>query len=198
MKKTLLISTLVLCASAVLAEPQKSTVKPPSSLSMFGVKLENANRSELRKAIDKAGLEGTSVRDNYSCDEYKVTNQIPGASKLTVCYASKDKQAVFAQAFYTFGDDMSFDVPDIHKILAMVESKYGQPSKSNNRFSLGSFDAYWNFNQNEYVELYRPWPDPEVYLLLTDTPNFNLLNKQNKERKAAQAKADAQKSSNAF
>jgi hypothetical protein len=170
----------------------KTAIKTKNNISnrlkLFGVSLQNPNRTVLEDAIKRAGLIPIKESLNDWCDSYKVTGQLGKASRLYVCYTQNDK---FAYAQYFFPAFMNINL--VKHVIAMVSDKYGKPGSVNGDYSLGDVTAYWHFGSNEEIKIFRGWPSTSVYLNLINIPNHNRflyeLHKQKEEQTAKKAKS---------
>ena len=120
------------------------------SLKLFGISLNNASRTTLESAVQKAGLIPARQGLNYWCDSYKVNGRLSGASELYVCYTRNNR---FANAQYIFPSFM--DTGIVKRVIAMVSDKYGKPDSINGNYALGEVTAYWHFGSNEEIKIFR-------------------------------------------
>ncbi|MHB1645925.1 MAG: hypothetical protein ACYCSW_05375 [bacterium] len=160
------------------------------SLKLFGISLNNASRTTLESAIQKAGLIPIRQGLNYWCDSYKVTGQLSGASRLDVCYTKNNR---FANAQYIFSAFMNTEL--VKHVINMVSDKYGNPSSINGNYGLGDVTAFWYFGSDMEIKIFRGWPSSTVYLNLRNKINYQRFlyeyHKQKEARTAKKAKSES-------
>lgn len=183
-----------LFAAIALAASVQVSAHAGQPLTLFGTPLRGATRTELRAALQKAGLIQERVDDGYFCDKYGVNGQIKGAKGLTVCYSEGDN--VFAAATYSFPAFM--DTGLVKRVVDMVKTKYGSPSSFQGMYDLGDVTARWDQPQGMEVEVTRGWPDTTTYLTLEDRANWARMNTQIKRDQAQRIRQQAAHDGRAF
>lgn len=168
-------------------------VHAAATLDLFGAPLQGATRATLEPALHTAGLKPTQEGERYWADVYKVDGQLKEAKTLTLYYTSDNH---FADAEYVFPSFM--DAQQVSRIIRMVTSKYGQPTKVSGDMNLGSVSALWDIGINMRILVSRGWPETTTHLELIDNANLALFKKQQSAEKAAQEQQQAKSQSNAF
>lgn len=188
--KTTRVSFATLALAALVQVPAHAT----APLTLFGTPLKGATRTELRAALQKAGLTPERVDDRFFCDKYGVNGQMAGAKNLTVCYS--DGNNVFATATYTFPAFM--DTGLVKRVIGIVRAKYGPPSGLRGMYGLGNVTARWDEPQGMEVEVTRGWPDTTTYLTLEDRVNWARMNMQMQRDEAQRTRQKAAHDGSAF
>jgi len=73
------------------------------------------------------------------------------------------------------------DKYQVQKIKNIVSNKYGNPSYSYGRISLGNVKYEWYMDDDIEIKVYRNWPDTTTYLRYTYPKNYELMVKKQKE-----------------
>jgi len=147
-----------------------STRQTPFSL--FGLRLDNAERVGMRKALLEARALPLREDDKYSCDIYRVTTTISGASELAACYGPSKADKSMPLGFIKI-DYLAPDMVYAQKIRAMVEKRFGPPSASE-----GANSLLWNLGTVIVATQYAPelkqlalmYMVPRVYYLTRQAP----------------------------
>lgn len=184
---TKFLAAITIAAAASLAASAEAATAP---LTLFGVPLQGATRTQLRQALSKAGLSPIRVDEHYFCDKYAVRGQLAGASQLEVCYTQGDR---FALAEYTFPGFM--DTALVKRVIDTVATKYGRPGFLSGDFNLGNVTAEWNEAGGMRIRVARGWPDTTTFLDLEDPAAERRMKAQAEsaqhERQQQQARHDS-------
>ena len=182
-----LFAALTIVATASMAASAQGATAP---LTLFGTHLQGATRTELRLALNKAGLSPIRVDGRYFCDSYAVHGQLAGASQLEVCYTLGNH---FALAQYTFPGSM--DTALVKRVIDVVASKYGRPASFSGDVNLGNVAALWNEPGGMRIVVARGWPDTTTFLGLEDPATERRMKAQaanaQHERRQEQARHDS-------
>lgn len=179
MQRKLLMMTAVLLGLAgwlggiplgVLAQPKPGTTTR-QSVELFGVPLKNAPRSTLRQAFLQAGVRTMRVEDGYWVDLYDPQGILDEATELAVGYVGATSRFAFAK--YTFRSFM--DTDQVRRIVKLVSTKYGAPSKQSGNYGLGAVRATWNLTDSMQIEVARDWPDTTTTLMYFDPKAYNQM-----------------------
>ena len=110
-------------------------------LLLFGVPLQDATRTTLTPALEKAGLPPIPNGPQQWFDTYRINGQMPqlqGASMFSVEYDRHNRFALAEYKFPSFGD-----ARQVQNIITMVTYKYGQPSSITGEINHGPVIARW-------------------------------------------------------
>ena len=160
---------------------------PPA---LFGTPLLHVHRAPLEGALAKAGLTPMQVGKRFWFDIYQVHGQLPGASRLLVGYTQHNHFAVARHVFPSF-----MDPGQVRKIMAMVQDKYGPPTRRTGMVNLGAVTATWQEPYGMEIRVARGWPSTTTTLSLENVANHARMQEEiaaEKSRKiAAQTRADS-------
>lgn len=131
---------------------------------LFGQKLAETNRKNMRAALKKAGATPKREADSHICDVYDSTKIVPGTNEMAVCYG-QDGKLGFLKLDYGAPDSARADM-----IYKMVESRFGQPTAGE-----GEDARLWNLGPIIVATKYAPthgqmslmYMAPKVYHLAT-------------------------------
>ena len=118
--------------------------------SLFGLRLDSADRSGMRNALRDAKAVPVREDDKFSCDIYRVTATISGASDLAACYGPPQSDKSAPLGFIK----VDYPVPDLvyaQKLRSMVEKRFGPPSASE-----GANSLLWNLGTVIVATQYAP------------------------------------------
>ncbi|MCL2459301.1 MAG: sel1 repeat family protein [Desulfobulbus sp.] len=156
------------------------------SLELFGVKLKNATRNQLRAAFRKSPLQVEREENSYWVDLYRSDRALEGSSQLAVGCTDRGQ---FAFAEYTFPSHL--DTQQVQKIMDMVASKYGKPGKLSGNIGLGEVEAIWERGQDMSIKVYSGWPDTTTYLRFSDSGAERQMLAEIEAKQAAQTRRKA-------
>jgi len=160
-----------------LQHSQKGNQLDSSATHLFGANLATATRATLPPVLLHAGLQKLPAQSPWY-QEYRVTNQLPGANRLLIWYTQSGR---FAMAQYQFPSFMN--TQKVVQVLRMVSQKYGNPSSQQGDPGLGSVHAHWDRPDHFEIRVYRGWPDMTVYLQIIDWKTYPILEREQKEQK---------------
>jgi hypothetical protein len=80
----------------------------------------------------------------------------------------------------------------------MVASKYGQPSSSTGKASLGAASFIWDLEDGIELKVSRGWPDTTTYLTFTEPKTNEKLQTRLAELEAERKQKEYSAQSNAF
>lgn len=132
--------------------------RPAVPVKLYGVDLASATRSQLRAALQKAGLPAVTVDDSGE-DVYDAKGSLNEVDKLTLTY---NKANQFVCAGYTFPSFV--DAAQIGRVKAMLVQKYGEPSSEEGNELVGPVRLGWLSENGIVLILYRNWPSTTTYL----------------------------------
>lgn len=165
-----------------------------AGVELFGAKLANADRPQLRAVLKQNNL-GINREDNrYWYDLYDPSAQLQGASELQVGYVQQSGR--FAVARYRFESFM--DTEQVKQIISMVSQKYGKPARLRGNWQLGEVVATWNMVDNMEIEVSRGWPETTTYLQYRHRPSHAAMMAEIKANDAAEERSKANRQGNAF
>ena len=133
---------------AVQALEQMAPKHAPFSL--FGQRLNSAERAIMRKALLAAKASPVREEDRYACDIYRVAEIVPGASELAACYGPQEAGKPAPLGFIKI-DYPAPDAAHANKIRAMVEKRFGRPTASE-----GANSLLWNLGTVIVATQYAP------------------------------------------
>lgn len=148
-------ATLLLYAAAMLgqAEAIRELVElakdnPPKAEGvLFGLRLDNADRQQVRGAMQKVGVVATRQDDNFICDLYDARKAIPGSQQMAVCYGPGQPQPLgFLKIDYEVKDKARSE-----RIFKMIQSRFGDPSAGE-----GEDSHLWNLGTVMVATQYAP------------------------------------------
>ena len=117
---------------------------------LFGQRLDNAERTAMRKALVAAKASPVREDDKYACEIYRVTETVPGASELAACYGPQNAGRPAPLGFIKI-DYPAPDAAQAQKIRAMVEKRFGPPTASE-----GATSLLWNLGTVIIAKQYAP------------------------------------------
>jgi len=164
------------------------------AVELFGARLKNATRTQLRTAFGNSPLQAKREQDEYWVDLYNSGAALEGSSQLAVGYTHAEGQ--FAYAEYTFPSHM--DTQQVQRVVEMVAAKYGKPGKFSGSVGLGNVEAVWQRGKDVTIKVYRGWPDTTTYLRFSDRDAEGRMNAEMKANDAAQTRQKAKAQSGAF
>lgn len=112
---------------------------------LFGQKLDETSRSDMRTALKKAGATVKREDDKHICDIYNSANVVPGSGEMAICYGPVGKLA-FLKIDYAAPDRARADA-----VLKMVESRFGAPTAGE-----GEDASLWNLGSVIVATRYAP------------------------------------------
>lgn len=112
---------------------------------LFGQKLSESKRSEMRAALKKAGAPAKREDDRHICDVYDSSKVVPGSSEMAICYGP-DSRLGFLKLDYPAPDNNRADA-----IYKMVESRFGAPTAGE-----GEDSRLWNLGPVIVATKYAP------------------------------------------
>lgn len=161
---------------------------------LFGIKLADTNRAQLREALKKNNVPGTRVDDGYWVDQYDASGTLKEAKELSVGYVSKTGRFAFAE--YKFESFM--DTDQVRRVIDLVSTKYGKPSSLRGSYGLGNVTAQWNLPGSVNVEVRRGWPSTTTYLTYSHPANHAAMRQEIQAQEKRQQQQEAQNQSKAF
>jgi hypothetical protein len=175
---------------SALAQPKASTTAR-QPVELFGVPLKHAPRGTLRQALSQAGVQPTRVEDGYWVDLYNPRGILDEATELAVGYVGAS--SAFAFAKYTFRSFM--DTDQVQRIVKLVTTKYGTPTKQAGRYGLGDVRVVWNLAAGMQIEVARGWPDTTTTLTYLDPQAYSRMQAEidRQQEKSHQNRARAQR-----
>lgn len=129
------------------------------SAELFGVILDQAERTDMRAAISAAGIKVVREVDAYPYDLYDPSAWRSGATEMALGYTLEDQS--FAVAEITF---RSFnDTEQVRQIAEEVRDQLGPWQRVMGRRSEGPVEFEWQRGPVQ-VRVHRGWPDTTTYL----------------------------------
>lgn len=129
------------------------------SVELFGLALDQADRSALRSAISEAGVKVVREMDTYPYDLYDPSPWWTGATEMAMGYTLEDQ--LFAVAEITF---RSFnDTEQVRQIAEQVRDQLGPWQRVVGRRAEGPVEFEWR-RGGVQVMVHRGWPDTTTYL----------------------------------
>ena len=129
------------------------------SVELFGLALDQTDRSALRSAIHEAGVKVVREVDTYPYDLYNPSPWREGATEMAVGYTQENQ--LFAVAEITF---RSFnDTEQVREIAEQVRDQLGPWQRVMGRRSEGPVEFEWQ-RGGVQVMVHRGWPDTTTYL----------------------------------
>ena len=153
---------------AMQALEQMAPQQTPFSL--FGQRLDSAERADMRKALASARASAVREDDKYACDIYQVTESVPGASELAACYGRQNADRPAPLGFIKI-DYPAPDAARAQKIRGMVETRFGPPAASE-----GANSLLWNLGTVIVATQYAP--DLKQMALMYMVPKVYHLTRQ--------------------
>ena len=167
-------ATLLLYAAAMLGqndairelEELAKETPPKAEGVLFGLRLDNANREQVRQAMQKVGVNATRQDDNFICDLYDARKAVPGSEQMAVCYGPGKPQPLgFLKIDYEVKDKARSE-----RIFKMIQGRFGEPSAGE-----GDDSHLWNLGTVMVATQYAPTHNqmslmymvPRVYHLTT-------------------------------
>lgn len=134
-------------SAEAIAELERMAQETPvhGNAVLFGQKLDESSRKEMRESLRKAGASVKREENGHICDIYDVAKTVPGASDMAVCYSPADKLA-FLKIDYPANDKARADA-----VLKMVESRFGPPTAGE-----GEDARIWNLGSIIVATQYAP------------------------------------------
>ncbi len=163
-------------------------------IELFGIKLQGANRAQLRQAFLAGGLAPIRVDDAYWVDTYNPQAVMDEASSFAAGYVAKT--GAFAYAEYRF--DSFMDTQQVERIARMVANKYGRPATQSGNAQLGAVKYVWKMGDGITIQVQRGWPETTSYLSFIEPKAYSLMRAEQESAKAASEKAKAREQSKAF
>lgn len=118
---------------------------PKGSANLFGLKLDETNRRNLRNSLQKMAAASKREDDSHICDVYDVAKVIPGAGEMAACYGPSG-QLGFLKIDYAADDKSRAEA-----VLKMVESRFGPPTAGE-----GEDARIWNLGPVIVATQYAP------------------------------------------
>jgi hypothetical protein len=118
--------------------------------SLFGQRLDSADRALMRKALLAARASAVREDDKYACDIYRVAGVVPGASELAACYGPRKADKPAPLGFIKI-DYPAPDTAQANRIRAMVEKRFGPPAATE-----GANSLLWNLGTVIIATQYAP------------------------------------------
>ena len=112
---------------------------------LFGQKLNESRRDEMRAALKKAGARTKREDNQHICDIYDSATVVPGSSEMAICYGP-DSRLGFLKIDYPAPDSSRADT-----IYKMVESRFGEPTAGE-----GGDSRLWNLGPVIVATKYAP------------------------------------------
>lgn len=111
-------------ASAPQGSPAPGVSRAPSvqATSLYGIPLDQASRTSLRRAIQESGLKAVTLDLIDGIDSYKPGPEMADARQLDIHYAPDGR---FREADYLFPPEVS-----IERIGEMLKSRFGSPQSA--------------------------------------------------------------------
>lgn len=157
-------------SEAAIAELESMAKEQPpkGNAVLFGQKLDEVKRPEMREALKKAGAKIKRQDDSHICDVYDSTTTVPGSNEMAICYGP-DNRLGFLKLDYAAPDNARADA-----IYKMVESRFGPPTAGE-----GEDGRLWNLGSVIVATKYAPthrqmslmYMAPRVYHLTKDAAN---------------------------
>jgi len=152
------------------ASSSQSALSSQEPLTLFGARLKNATRAQLRDAFKRTSLQVREEADQAWGDVYYGPSELLGINAvLKVGYT---RAGQFAYAEYTLYNpsttDTYINTQQVKKVVDRVAAKYGNPIKYNGNVDFGKVEAVWQRDGDIYIKVYRGWPDTTTYLRFRD------------------------------
>ncbi|MDR9468320.1 SH3 domain-containing protein [Marinospirillum sp.] len=126
---------------------------------LFGLVLQDANRSELRTAIRDTDVTVVREVDAYPYDLYDPSDWWPGATEMVVGYLPEEQ--LFAIAEITFRSHE--DTEQVREIAEQVQKQLGPWQRVLGRRAEGPVEFEWQ-QGGLRIMVHRSWPDTTTYL----------------------------------
>ncbi len=146
---------------------------------LFGAVLATATRATLTATLLRAGLQQVTTASPWY-QTYRLTNQLPGATRLRVWYTQSGR---FAMAQYQFPAFM--DTQKVEQVIHLVADKYGKPDHESGDWNLGPVHAWWKRPDHFELRVFRGWPSTTTFLQIIDWTTYPQL--QREQRASLQA-----------
>ena len=138
--------------------------------SLFGQRLDNADRAGMRRALVGAKASPLREDDKYSCDIYRMEGAVSGSSELAACYGPKTADGP-AQLGFIKIDYPAPDAAYAQRIRTMVERRFGPPTATE-----GANSLLWNLGSVIVATQYAP--DVQQVALMYMIPKVYYLTRQ--------------------
>ena len=152
------------------------------SLQLFGLTLEEAERNDLRSAIQQAGARVVREVDAYPYDLYDPSGWMAGATEMTVGYTLEDQ--LFAVAEITFRSRN--DTEQVRQIAEQVRDQLGPWQRVMGQRAEGAVEFEWRRGAIQ-VLVHRGWPDTTTYL------TYEIPERMQQLQQALQARQEARR-----
>lgn len=157
-------------------------VLPAKAVDLFGVKLQDASRDQLRNAVINSGISLISeAGDDVFYDVYNSNQVLHNSSRLYLGFVKKDGKFAFAE--------YEFNGLQQQEMLQKLNAKYGKARKSNGKYLT---DAAWSWQINSItITLQTDW---QAYKTRLNYQNPAALKQLKQERLAFQSGVKRQQS----
>ena len=116
-------------------------------IALFGQRMDQTNRRTMRQVLQKSGVPGVRVKDEFICDIYDVRKAVPGATQMTVCYGPAPESPLgFLKIDYA-APSKEYAL----QIKTMVGGRFGEVSAQESEFS-----NLWNMGTCIVATQYSP------------------------------------------
>lgn len=165
-------------------------------VTIFGVKLKDANREKFRMACKDANLlgpiESRNIQGVMTLDVYKVTGQLDGATEFSVMCAADTGELVSASYDFKAGTR-------VQDVIDVVTSKYGAPGETQKKSSSRPEAAFWPRADADWsIHVIQNSEDGGVALTYSHMSAFERCLKQASIKSKAEKMEKAKSQSNAF
>ncbi|WP_404414931.1 SH3 domain-containing protein [Marinospirillum sp.] len=152
---------VTLTESTQAAEPAEEQAAEPEEdgVELFGLVLQDANRSELRTAIRDSDVTVVREVDAYPYDLYDPSDWWPGSTEMVVGYLPEEQ--LFAIAEITFRSHE--DTEQVREIAEQVQEQLGPWQRVLGRRAEGPVEFEWQ-QGGLRIMVHRSWPDTTTYL----------------------------------
>jgi len=172
-RATLLLYSAAMDGRQDAIQALEQMAQKQSPFSLFGQRLDSAERASMRQALLAAKAAPAREDDKYACDIYQVAGAVPGASELAACYGPQ-KAGKSAPLGFIKIDYPAPDAAQAEKIRAMVEKRFGPPTASE-----GANSLLWNLGTVIVATQYAP--DLKQMALMYMVPRVYHLTRQGHE-----------------
>lgn len=138
------------------------------SIELFGLALDSANRTAMRKAIRSSEVKVVREVDTYPYDLYDPSEWKKGATEMTLGYTLKDQ--LFAVAEITYRSEK--DTEQVRQVAEGVRKELGPWQRVLGRRAEGPVEFEWQRGDLRIL-VHRGWPDTTTYVVYEVTNRLN-------------------------
>jgi len=191
MKRIIVILVLFTAAAVLFSAGRpasRKVARPPRAqqLELFGVRLKNATRDQLREALKQNGMRAIREDKGNWVDAYDPGEVLEGSSEFLAGYV--DATDRFAFAAYLFNG--LADTQLVGRVIGMVVTKYGPPTSLSGAYDNGPVSAEWDMGQGMGIMVCRGWPDTTTALIYRDAAAYRQMRAEMKSEQNGEDRQD--------